>query len=53
MSIEVIKFAGDTELFRLIKSGEGNKKLQKKINKLGEWSVWWQIKFQVDIYKLM
>lgn len=36
MSIEVIKFTGDTKLFRLTKSREGNKKLQKKINKLGE-----------------
>lgn len=36
MSIEVIKFAGDTKLFRLIKSRVGNKKLEKKINKLGE-----------------
>lgn len=53
MSIEVIKFTGDTKLFRLTKSREGNKKLQKKINKLGEWSTWWQIKFSVDICKLM
>lgn len=53
MSFEVVKCAGDTKLLRLIKSREGNKELQKKINKLDEWATWWQMKFSVDICKLI
>ncbi|XP_030051022.1 uncharacterized protein LOC115464802, partial [Microcaecilia unicolor] len=50
---EVIKFADDTKLFRVVKSQEECERLQEDLARLGEWACKWQMKFNVDKCKVM
>ena len=50
---EVIKFADDTKLFKVVKTQEDCGKLQEDLDKLEDWASKWQMKFNVDKCKVM
>ncbi|CAM5112909.1 unnamed protein product [Natator depressus] len=50
---EVAKFAHDTKLHEIVKSQADCEELQKDLSKLGDWATKWQMKFNVDKFKVM
>ncbi|CAM4619647.1 unnamed protein product [Caretta caretta] len=50
---EVAKFADDTKLIKIVKTKAGCEELQKDLTKLSDWATKWQMKFNVDKYKIM
>ncbi|CAM5134922.1 unnamed protein product [Natator depressus] len=50
---EVAKFADDTKLLKIVKSQADCEELQKNLTKLGDWATKWQMKFNVDKFKVM
>ncbi|CAM5132666.1 unnamed protein product [Eretmochelys imbricata] len=50
---EVAKFADDTKLLRIVKTKTDCEELQKDLTKLSDWATKWQMKFNVDKYKVM
>uniref|UniRef100_K7F105 Reverse transcriptase domain-containing protein n=1 Tax=Pelodiscus sinensis TaxID=13735 RepID=K7F105_PELSI len=53
VSSEVVKFADDTKLFRIVKTEADCEGLQEDLTKLSEWATKWQMKFNVDKCKVM
>ncbi|CAM5077649.1 unnamed protein product [Natator depressus] len=49
---EVAKSADDSKLLKVIKSQTDCKELQKDLSKLGNWATKWQMKFNVDKFKV-
>ena len=50
---KISKFAYDTKLGIKADKFEGVKQLQEDLNKIGEWSLKWQMPFNVDKCKVM
>ncbi|CAM5102996.1 unnamed protein product [Eretmochelys imbricata] len=50
---EVSKFADDTKLLKEVKTKADCEELQKDLTKLNDWGTKWQMKFNVDKYKVM
>ena len=50
LSSNVLKFADDSKLFRVVDNHLDGQRLQKDIDLLGEWAVQWQMKFNVVHY---
>ena len=50
LSINVLKFADDTKLFRVVDNHINGQTLQKDIDLLGEWAVQWQM---LELYKMI
>uniref|UniRef100_K7EZH3 Reverse transcriptase domain-containing protein n=1 Tax=Pelodiscus sinensis TaxID=13735 RepID=K7EZH3_PELSI len=53
VSSEVVKFADDTKLFRIVKTEADCEGLQEDLTKLSDWATKWQMKFNVDKCKVM
>uniref|UniRef100_K7GG65 Reverse transcriptase domain-containing protein n=1 Tax=Pelodiscus sinensis TaxID=13735 RepID=K7GG65_PELSI len=53
VSSEVVKFADDTKLFRIVKTEADCEGLQEDLTKLSDWATEWQMNFNVDKCKLM
>ena len=50
---KILKFADDTKLYRMIRNEEDSKTLQCDIDRLYNWSLEWQMEFNVDKCKVM
>ena len=50
---EVLKFADDTKIFGRVDSERDREVLQRKLDRLVQWSEMWQMKFNVDKCKVM
>ena len=50
---DVLKFADDTKISRRVDSEEDGGVLQEDLDRLVEWSEVWQMRFNVDKYKVM
>ena len=48
VSSPTFMFADDTKIFRFIKSSDDHAVLQNYLNLLHEWSVHWQLKFNIS-----
>ena len=53
LSSNMLKFADDTKLFRVVDNHLDGQRLQKDIDLLGEWAVQWQMKFNVEKCKVV
>uniref|UniRef100_K7F1Z4 Reverse transcriptase domain-containing protein n=1 Tax=Pelodiscus sinensis TaxID=13735 RepID=K7F1Z4_PELSI len=53
VSSEVVKFADDTKLFRIVKPEADCEGLQEDLTKLSDWATKWQMKCNVDKCKVM
>ncbi|CAM5140560.1 unnamed protein product [Eretmochelys imbricata] len=50
---EAAKFADDTKLLKIVKTKADCEELQKDLIKLSDWETKWQLKFNVDKWKVM
>ena len=53
LTSRILKFADDTEIFRVVKGPEDRNALQEDLRRLSDWSEVWQMKFNVDKSKVM
>ena len=53
ISSDVLKFADDTKIYRTVTNQEDGQRLQKDLDTVGAWAVRWQMKFTVEICKVL
>jgi len=53
ISSNVLKFADDTEVYRVVDNRFDGAQLQSDLDSLGDWAVKWQMKFNVEKCKVV